>query len=473
MSLFDATVHGLRARVRSLRTDMELWIDRASAGGDLRQHHTQLTRLHDFIGGTLTAVVAGRPINPDADPPFSGTVNDVPGLRRSVGSVHLLWDFYRDKLAQRDVHAFADHLGAADDLAWACYQPFLTAATESPDRRFDTAQVKEPPLVFYSTDRTPFAQARTKTLHPPGLDAKDVGEFLAALQRLPVPVIGLPWEVANRMPETALVGHEAGHVIAEDLGLAAEARKAVQEASLNGDRDGVRKKVWLAWCDEVFADVIGVLATGTAFVEGLTAELAGEPSEIRQATINPEKPGKYPTPMLRVALCERVLAGIGVAPSTAWSAEYGEIVGQSRDYRDDVAVVASALLGRTWEAVDGKRLRELLPWDAVREEQARTVARTTLNREPAPVPFDVRVWVAAAMHAYLDKPVTYAKRDLDRALATHIVTQRAEGVRSSRSMREPLIVRRRGPQAPATHDEQLREADRQAGAELARRLGIG
>ena len=476
MSLFDASVYTVRARVRSLQADMARWVERASATGDLRQHNSQLTRLHDRLDSALAVAVAGRPIDLAVQPPFHGAIDEVPGYRRSVGSVHMLWEFFRDKLAQREMDAFAAHLGVGDDLAWACYEPFLTAATLAHPETFAAAAVKEPPLVFFSTDRTPFAQARTKTLHPAGLDAKDLEDFATELQRLPVPVIGMPWDVANRMPETTLVGHEVGHVIAEDLGLAAEARQAVQDANLADDpsdtsADGPRERVWLAWCDEVFADVIGVLATGTAFVEGLTAEMAGGREEIRLMPIDTGKPGRYPTPVLRVALCDEVLSAIGVSPPTGWRDTYGkQIVGNSRAFADDIPVIATALLGRHWDAI-GAKLTDILPWDAQHERDARKVAAKTLLREAVPVAFDVRCWVAAAMHAYRARPDTYTDLDLDKTLAAHIVGQRTAGVRSSRSLRERLIVHDEAPQ-PIDRAAQLRDADRRAGAELAERLKI-
>lgn len=459
MSLFESSVHGLRARVSGLRDDLARWAVRTGPDGELPRHHTHVRRLGDYLDGTVEAVLRGTPADLDGAPPFAGTVDDVPELRRSVGSIHLLWDFFRDKLAQRDLAEFGAHLAVADDLAWACYEPMLRAAVEA----HGETPVKEPPLVFYSTDRSPFAQARSKTLHPPGLDAEDLTTFAAALQRLPVPVIGIPWEIANRMPETALVGHEAGHVIAEDLGLAAEARAALREAAYVSDPGNVRRGVWQAWCDEVLADVIGVLATGGAFVAGLSAELAAGADEIRLAPIDARRPGRYPTAALRVALCEGLLGRLGVESSPAWSRAYGPLVGDSRGYRDDLAVVAEALLGRPWAGLGGRRLAAILPWDDARERSAREVGAAFLAEEPSPAPFDVRVWVAAAAHARRADPGTYAARGLDAALAGAVVARRDDGIRSTP---EPC-------EAPGRRAADRRAADRQAGRELARSLGLG
>jgi hypothetical protein len=470
--MFTISVQGLRDRVRALRTDLDFWVDRTSPGRELAQHHKQVARLRDYLHGVLEAALDGTPVDLTVAPPFSGSVDDVPDLRRDVGSVHLLWDFFRDKFAQRDVDAFTAHLGAADGLASACYEPFVRAATERAAGPDAAAAVKEPPLVFYSIDRTPFAQARTKTLHPPGLDSEDLKVFAPALQRLPVPVIGLPWELANRMPETTLIGHEAGHVIAEDLGLGREAATAIAEATFAEDPDGTRKRCWVAWCDEVFADVIGVLATGGAFVDGLSTELTAASNDIRLARIDTKEPGDYPTAALRVALCQHVLERVGVAPSPTWSATYGQIVGDARDYAGDVTVVVDALLERSWTNIGDRRLSAVLPWSAQREAAASALASTMLDGGRAPDLSDVRTCVAASMHAYRENPGLYAERKLDTVLAEAVVALRTEQMRFSEATRNSMIEA-----DPALEESGLQEAqraaDRRAGAALARQMGLG
>lgn len=163
------------------------------------------------------------------------------------------------------------------------------------------------------------------------------------------------------------------------------------------DAGGRRAMVWTAWCDtawydEVFADVIGVLATGSAFIAGLTAELAGSRDEIRRWGVGPVHPGRFPTPMLQVALCNDLLPRLEVPAPTAWREAYGRVVGSAADYLGDVEQIVRVLLDRRWAAVGGERLVELLPWDEQHELDAREVARATLRRTTPPVPFDVRLW---------------------------------------------------------------------------------
>jgi len=171
--------------------------------------------------------------------------------------------------------------------------------------------------------------------------------------------------------------------------------------------------------------------------------------------------------MLRVALCAELLRRVGVTAPTAWAETYGPVVGDSRDFTDDPPVVAAALLDRSWQALGGRRLAEVLPWTAQREADARAVGERALHDLPATVPFDVRLWVAAAMHAYRRDPRGYAERGLDRMLAQTIVEQRTAGVRSTRGLREAMLPF----DTPRTAD-QTRDADRKAGADLAHRLGL-
>ena len=350
MPLYDDAIARLRDQRGELERDLQLWAERAADPGDLGIHYSQVRRLNRQISTALGAALAHTPVAehpPDGD---RGTVSDLPDLRRTLGTLHLLWDFYRDKLAQRDTAAYTDHLGVADDLAWACYEPFLQAARAA--EMVSADEVKEPPLVFYSTDRTPYAQARTKALQPPGIDSIDLEKVTTALLRLPVPVIGVPWSIANKLPELVLVGHEAGHVIAEDLKLKQDLRAMFSELVLSADT-GQRKCVWTRWRDEIFADVVGVLASGSAFLHGLAAEMAGPPSDVGQVPIDPDHPGHYPTPALRVALCTAILESVGVTSPRAWSETYGSAAGDSAAFVRDIPVVTDALTGtsgRSWGA---------------------------------------------------------------------------------------------------------------------------
>ena len=464
MSLFETCIQSLRARTSYLQADFEHWRQRTGPGGDLQQHWSQTARIVDTLTGALKQSLGETPVLDPSPIPADIGLGDLPVFRRDIGSVHLLWEFFRDKFAQRDLDEFKNHLGSADDLAWACYKPCLDAAVAANTLSED--DVKEPPLVCYSAHRTPFAQARTKTFHPMGLDSKDVKVFIEVLMALPVPVIGIPWELANRVPELVLVGHEAGHVVAEDLGLASEAKSAMQDVVLENDPHGRRMETWLSWCDEVFADLFGVLATGRAFVAALGAELAADKQEIRSRRIDEQHPGDYPTPMIRMALCERALQHFDIPPSEVWRSAYADLSGDSRSYADDIDLVVEALLLRRWEKLGQKQLTEILPWGPANERNAQRVALDMLNQRRPAVAFDVRVWIAASMYAAHGNPESFTRLSIDQELANSIVGRRADAVRSTRG-RSAL---ERGGAEPTSSDEQSRMAQQQRDLEAGHKL---
>ncbi|WP_347975581.1 hypothetical protein [Microbacterium sp. ProA8] len=463
MALYESAVESIRAQRALLEADLSYWGGRASGDGDLPQHASQVSRLREQIAAALEAAVEGTPVSADAQAPFAGGVDELPRLRRGVGTVHLIWDFFRSKLAQRDTVAYATHLGAADDLAWSCYKPFLAAARAA--GTVGEQELKEPPLVFYSTDRAPFAQARSKAFHPPGLDAKDLQLVVAELRRMPVPVVAMPWTVANRLSDVAFIGHEAGHVIAEDLGLAAEVKTVIGGLDPGAPGGAERRAVWREWSDEIFADVVGVLATGTAFVIALAGELADAVNEIEHAPISAKKPGAYPTRSLRIAVCCAVLRKLGVEAPVEWAGVY-RLAGDSELYSDDIPALVDAMLDHAWTAT-GTRLQEVLSWDAKRERDASAVARAVLQKTPPAVAFDIRLWVAGAVHASVEDPREFARLALDGSMASFIVQRRDDRTRSAREERLVAL----DPSTPRP-DGRLQSSDREAGQAMAARLGL-
>jgi hypothetical protein len=439
----------LRAQRATLVADWDHWVARVKPGGKLEQHHSQVHRIRTQLEEALKTALGAA--GPD---PASATLDSLEDARRAIDVLHLIWGFFRDKLAQRDSPRHAPYLLIADDLAWACYEPFRRAYVEA--RRADATRpgrdtLREPPLVFHAPERSPFAQARASSFVPSGLAANDVSVFQAVLQRLPVPIIGVPDPVAVRVPPLVFVGHEIGHVVGEDLGLLAEARERLAALGI----DAARKKVWSRWLDEVFADVFGVLATGSAYVDQLAAVLAGSVSGVRNERIGTRgKNGDvYPTRVLRMAICHRAIERlVGDAyvkarlPSLrTWTDTYGDLTGDSGAYRNDVPEVVDSLLagyaalgpkGLGPKGLGPKGLSDVLPWDADAEASVATTAQEHLECSHPPVPYSVRVWVAAAARAHEDDPTRYGDKssrsgtDCDGWVARSIQSLRKSGVRA-------------------------------------------
>ena len=466
MKLLDGVMDSLRARLENLDGDFDSWLSRSEVSTQLEQHHTQVRRVTRILNGMIKFTFAASPLRDDAASP---ELEQVPDLRRSVGSMHVIWDFFRDKFAQRDVENVATHLFVADDFAWELYKPFLDAAQTA--GKLNGKNVSEPPLVFYSPFRSPYAQARTKQFQPLGIDAKDFKQFQDILVAIPIPVVGVPWASANRLPDLVVVGHETGHIVAEDLGLAKAAKQALTEIEYPND-DGSRKKCWISWSDEIFADIFGVLATGKAFVAGLAGELADDRSTIRFAEIEKSRPGEYPSPSLRIEICEAVLEKLGVTPNDNWFKAYGTLVGDSDKFVNDVELVVGAMFDRKWSQLGMRRLVDLLPWNLTREQHVEQIATNAIGLSAPPGPFSVRNWIAGAMLASRTNPVEYLENGLDVTLAKQIVAQRKVGVRSNHteSIRAQMHTAESIPMGPGVDPQAA--TDEELGRELAMKMRL-
>ena len=163
------------------------------------------------------------------------------------------------------------------------------------------AAVREPPLVSFTPVSTPFSIPRGSSY------AADVGPTglvtpasRALAQRLPVPVVGVPWFQLYHLPDALVIGHEVGHLVERDTGLTATIQELVERAVTEARMDPGRVAAWRGWAAEAFADVYGTLAGGPAFVRALSDFLVTAGAE-------PAGSKDYPPVTLRVALTAAVL----------------------------------------------------------------------------------------------------------------------------------------------------------------------
>jgi hypothetical protein len=78
------------------------------------------------------------------------------GLRNAEKGLlarHRIWEYFRGKLAQRSDSMLRPYLQFADELAWACY----ARVQELVFLNEQSAQLKEPPLVYLNGGVSPFA----------------------------------------------------------------------------------------------------------------------------------------------------------------------------------------------------------------------------------------------------------------------------------------------------------------------------
>jgi hypothetical protein len=396
---------------QSLREDLAAWQE-ATQRPPLSKHASQVAG----IAGQLTAAVDS--LGADA-----GTR---PGeLEQAVGDYLHIWDFFRSKLALRFVPWYLPLLAAADDLAWAAFQPVRDASGGQVNR--------EPPLVYYSRDVIPYTVTRGQAyqgLLPRGGLWTERSQEIAS--HLVVPVVSLPWQRFSALPVLLSVAHEVGHIVVTDLHLEPELAGRLAAADLPPER----RPAWTAWLEEVFADVFSAVVCGGRVALSLAGQL-----DMRQPVPGYEDQprwGQYPPPVLRAALIRHVARRRGDLSTPP--AGDGRLEGFGADlepiaaaFLDDRYPQLTAGLGDLYTPVDGESLDQ-------------EIDRLARGRDLETG--DVRVVLAAATAAQDVSPGEGTRQDVaSRALA------RAGQIRDET---------RRG-----RDDAQTRDRDRQAGRDLA------
>jgi hypothetical protein len=369
LSAIDAarTAAELRAKLTGLAAELGDWRDATGAKQPLWRHHTQI----EAVAGTLGQAVTGLAGQLD-DAEKSQRILDRAGVIDSrIMDLHRLWGFFRGKFALRYVPWLEAPLVSLDDLAWACYSPAQDFVP--------LQQRREPPLLYFTGGTSPFLIPRGSPYLVEPLPDGSLREpqFAQAVRLVPVALIGLPWFQADHLPDAPLLGHEVGHAVEQDLGLATAVRGLIEAAVPPS-----RRAAWGAWSGEIFADVYGTLCCGSSFVSALMALLAGPPGEVAQESCGPPDWGSYPTRTLRVLLADAVLAWLGVRPpdppvADMWRATYPQR--PLPEYEDDVGAVAAAVLDGPYDMLDGAGLTAILAYTSDDEATASRLAGRLLD----------------------------------------------------------------------------------------------
>ena len=400
----------------SLREDLAAWQE-ATEGPPLNKHASQVAG----IVGQLTEALAGLERSEEGAPEE---------FEQAIGDYLHIWDFFRSKLALRYVPWYQPQLAAADDLAWAAFQPMRDAAAGHVSR--------EPPLVYFSRDVIPFTVTRGQNyqnLLPRGGLWTERSEAIAG--HLVVPVVSLPWQRFSSLSVLLSVAHEVGHVVVSDLDLLPVLRARLADAPLAE----ARRSLWSAWLEEVFADIFSAVVCGSPVALCMVDQLGAQ-----AGVAGPPGQGPYPPVEVRARMILHVVG------------RRGDLDDQPRpqppqdealaDFDADLAPVAEALLGVGFPQIAGQ-LEDLYPpvdGTGLRADIDR------LRRGRDPQASDIRILLAAAAATELAYPADY-----DKHQSAVLALRRAAGIRD---------VARRGRgdgQAQARRDQQ-------AGRELAKLL---
>ncbi|WP_250036288.1 hypothetical protein [Paractinoplanes maris] len=382
----------------SLRAEWAYWRSQTSTKA-LEKHTTQIRAVAGLLDAGLDGV-AGL-----SDP-----------YERVLDLFHV-GDFFRAKILLRLVEPVRPFLDAADELAWALYRPAVQAA----GRRGE--QLKEPPLVFLDRGIVPFAAARGssyRTLLPRDIRT---GSGAKAAAALPFPVIGVPWYLAGHLPGVLLVAHEVGHHLEDDCELTGELEQRLAGAGL----DAARVPVWAPWLGEVFADVAGSLACGSAYARVLADALATTPADGAGGE-------RYPPPSTRVAVCRAAVRAAGLPdddlpagfPDDLPASDPAGLPGDDVRAGEEAAAVATALVTGGYRGLGGKTLTGLL----THADTARVA--TGADRLTAGMSSDLhdaRPILAAAALSFLRDPRSFDTRQVQSRAVAEVLAMRPQGPR--------------------------------------------
>lgn len=445
--------HCIAAEIRfqnhALKRELASWEQMSCDHDSFKLHRSQISRICRTIDAARTA------FGLDTLDFLAGSEDDIlKRLRDSRGriqSLHLLWNFFRHKLLQRSRPEFQRFLLAADDLAWACYRPFLHALSGSHDGR------KEPPLTFLSMEPAPFAQSRQSSFTPAGLSTREQSRLYEFVRQLPVPIIGMPWLQAGHAPDLVFIGHETGHIVADDLGLAGEFDALLDAVACVPDD---RRPHWRAWFDEVFADVFGVLALGAAYGNSLIRALAGDLVSIRRE--QPDARSEYPPRHVRVKLVGAAARALNLATDflDTWAAVYP---GLTCGFDDDIEPLVHGLLGYEFGQIGGQTVGQVLTPPDARAVDAYVESLLDNMALPRTGTFFIRAAIAGGARAHAQDVARWQRANADAALLTHIARQRDDGYRDPAIPTRLAIVR----QDARIDAPQMRDADDRIGHDIA------
>jgi hypothetical protein len=435
----------LEAKLASLDHEFDAWTALSEEGEELEKFHTRVRAIRNCLDAFVS------PLEERLAQDAARALDIGVQFERAILELYRVWEFFRSKLALRYVPRLKPYLIAADEFAWKCFEPA---------QRHIGSAGREPPLLFLNGASSPFTMPRRTAYRAEEVPGEIMSseELAELLESLPIPVIGVPWFALEHLPDALVIAHEVGHDVQRDLGL----DDALDELIAAAVPDADRRPAWLAWRDELFADLFGTVMAGPAFVGTLIDFIAAAPRLV--ATEQPDPGSSYPTRALRVQLVVRALVKRGFqaeadAYLAGWTSTYA---GRGATVYDrDVPAVVEAIIGGPYDALGGAPLDTLDSFTREMQDLAASSARDALRRL-RPRASDARVLLAAARLAYEEDRGGYRDVGVAERLVTRICKEQDVGVRGL------------GAGAPPADDRDARDAraGRSLAAAIARRHGL-
>ena len=422
MTWADRKREELLAKLCAIERELDFWQAQAHPGAVLEKHQSQIDRLANQLQ-PVAEQVSGRIEAAELR-------TEWPTLEIQVLDLHKVWQFFREKLALRFVSHFCDYLLAADEFAWACYHPAQKALADA--GTLDRSQVKEPPLVCFSSVASPFSIPRgVSYLGELGGGSPRDQATRAIVESLPIPVVAVPWYQIQHLPDALVLGHEVGHVVERDARIEEHVRQLILGAVRGTKECYGTEDDWQRWSSEVFADVYGALCGGPAFASALSDFLL-VPAGRQSAGA-----GDYPPADVRLALVMAALRAVAAADAAGptnggkvlgvlekrWSEEGVEI-----HQANEVPAIAKAIVASPYNQFGNSRLVDIISFNGNRMPAK---ASALLHDDPIGNP-DVRTLLAAAAWAYACRPREYRAAEVADRVLRQVLAIVAPGVRETR-----------------------------------------
>ena len=417
----------LQCKIASLQLELTDWRNHSRANQRLAKHYSQIRRLSDQLNRLISLVQTHLE---QVDDDESELLKQCSRLEAAALELHWIWGFFRNKFALRSVEWFSPYLSAIDELAWECYKPARQANTD-----WDIASAtKEPPLVFFSNKSMPFTLPRAApfVIEDINSDSLRTEQFWQALKLIPIPIIGVPWLLAQHLPGALIIAHEVGHNVEADFELSSTLLSMLDE-SMSRARPSIepaRRGAWRAWISEVFADVYATLTFGPAFVYMLVDLLASDKTTIETEHIDASDWGDYPTSYIRILIGIRVLLIQGHNKESdkieaSWRETYPNHA--MKDFEKDVAQIVDTILQGPLPQFGGRTLTQLIFFGPADQSNA-TIEAERLLKDFKPATDHVRTLFAATALAFVEDPMQYGQANVQARVVKRVAEIQQDGL---------------------------------------------
>ncbi len=308
MGIREARRHHTVREAERLKTEVATWAwefdtKDVDASGGRGRHRTQLNAISSEVTSAadrICTIASADPVTRTVGEVF----NDYNLHDQRLIWIRYAWNYFQEKLDQRNDDVIRNVLQAADEVSWSCFSTFFRSAGLT---------VPPAPIPYIEYDYVPSAlrpgQAHVLS-RKPGVDA---GPLKTYFESLPVPLLRLPPAIVTAPWSLVLICHEVGHLVQEWV----EPARAFYTtfADLVADtaaaaEAGTDRARWAVWSQEVFADLCLAITAGPWAVWSLAPWVVTADSAMQQPL------DKYPPPALRLALLDRMSRTVHMPTST-------------------------------------------------------------------------------------------------------------------------------------------------------------